>query len=207
MRHTLLTRALILTALPAAILGCAGGGPTEEVAERTTPVGADCFTVSLARNFRHLDDHNLIVYAAGREPYHVELSQACFGLRGDFAIALRSRTDRMCGFAGDSVIVRGAGFPERCSVVSVRRLDEEQMQLLVDQYNAEDREDVPIEVEVAELPEDEAEAAGEDGDASDAEAGGADAEADAEPDGADSETDAEPARNDPADEDPDVRSD
>lgn len=154
MSHAPLIRSIQLTAAAMLVAGCAGTDrQVDEVAERTTSVASDCFTVSLARDFRYLDDHNLIVYAAGRNPYHVELSQACLGLGGEFAIALRSRTDRMCGFAGDEVIVRGLGRPERCSVLSVRRLDEEQMQLLVDQYDAEDREDSPIDVEVAELPD------------------------------------------------------
>lgn len=167
MSHRPFAKPMLVTALPIALAACAARGPVDEVAERTTsPVGGDCFTVSLARDYRYLDDHNLIVYAAGRQPYHVELSQACFGLGNDFAIALQSRTDRMCGFAGDAVIVNGGAFPDRCSVLSVRRLDEDQMQILVDQFNAEDREDAPIEVEVAELPENEAEAAAE-GDESD----------------------------------------
>src|SRR5690606_35892809 len=97
---------------------------------------------------------------AGRVPYHVELSQACFGLRGNIAIGLRSRTDRMCGFAGDSVIVDGA-FPEQCSVVSVRRLDEDQLQILVDQFDADGTEEGTIEVEVADLPDDEGDGAGD----------------------------------------------
>src|SRR5690606_17646417 len=86
-------------------------------------------------------------------PYHVELSQACLGLGGEFAIALRSRTDRMCGFAGDEVIVRGRGRPERCPVLSGPRLDGDQLQLPAALSGAGAREDSPIEVEVVELPD------------------------------------------------------
>jgi|GEM_PF-5056732 hypothetical protein len=142
------------------LAGCAGTRePAGDVASRTTSPGGDCFTVSLARDFRYLDDHNLIVYAAGREPYHVELSQACFGLGGDFQIGLRSRTGRMCGFGGEEVIVRGFGVPERCPVLSVRRLDDDQLQILVDQFNAGGRETAPIEVEEVDLPEGESDGA------------------------------------------------
>ena len=127
MPHRALIRSVRLTAATLVLAGCAGApGPADEVARRTSSVAGDCFTVSLARDFRYLDDHNIIVYAAGRTPYHVEMSQSCFGLRGEFTIALSSRTERMCGFAGDSVIVRGVGFPERCPVLSVRRLDADQ---------------------------------------------------------------------------------
>jgi|SRR5690606_29278689 len=156
MPYRALIRCVPLTAAALALAGCAGArGPADEAARRTSPPASDCFTVSLARDFRYLDDHNLVVFAAGRTPYHVELSQACFGLRGEAAIGLRSRTDRMCGFAGDAVIVRGVGFPERCPVLSVRRLDDDQLRILLDQFGAGGREDSPIEVEVVELPEDE----------------------------------------------------
>jgi len=177
MSHAPLIRLIQLTGAAILVAACAGTErQVDEVAERTTAPGGDCFTVSLARDFRYLDDHNLIVYAAGRNPYHVELSQACFGLGSDFAIGLRSRTDRMCGLAGDAVIGRGLGRPERCSVVSVRRLDEAQMQALVEQFDAEDREDSPIDVEVAELPEEELDDAAEAESADDSAAEGADPE-------------------------------
>ncbi|HEX6995638.1 MAG TPA: DUF6491 family protein [Gammaproteobacteria bacterium] len=162
----------VLAALPIVATGCAGQRDAlSDVASRTTSAGGDCFTVSLARDFRYLDDQNLIVYAAGRDPYHVELGQACFGLRGEHVIALRSRTDRMCGFAGDAVIVDSGAFADRCPVLSVRRLDDDQLRVLLDEYDAEQRENRPIDVEVAELPEDEPDDADRD---SGAENGGSD---------------------------------
>ena len=134
------------------VAACAAPSAVDGVAERTTSIATDCFTVSQARDFRYLDDHNLIVYAPARVPYHLELSQTCFGLRGNFAVGLRSRTDQMCGFAGDSVVVNGS-FPERCSVLSVRRLDEDQLAILVAQFENDGPSDPAIEVEVTELPQ------------------------------------------------------
>jgi len=162
MRHSILT---VLAVVPVVVAGCASQpNALRDVAERTTSAGGDCFTVSLARDFRYLDDRNLIVYAAGRDPYHVELGSTCFGLRGEHVIALRSRTDRMCGFAGDAVIVDSGAFVDRCPVLSVRRLDDDQYRSLVAQFDAERRANRPIEVEVAELPEEEAaDADGDDG--------------------------------------------
>jgi len=147
----------VLAVVPIVVMGCASQPDAlSGVAERTTTsAGGDCFTVSLARDFRYLDDQNLIVYAAGRDPYHVELAGTCFGLRGEHVIALRSRTDRMCGFAGDAVIVDAGAFVDRCPVLSVRRLDEDQHRILLAEFDAEERASQRIEVEVAELPEDE----------------------------------------------------
>ncbi len=154
MHEAISYRLLLLAPIALALAACAAPSAVDGVAERTTSIAADCFTVSQARDFRYLDDHNLLVYAPARVPYHLELSQTCFGLRGSITVGLRARTDQMCGFAGDSVIVNGS-FAERCSVLSVRRLDEDQLQTLVAQFETDQPSDQAVEVEVTELPEDE----------------------------------------------------
>lgn len=133
------------------LAGCAGavGGAAEPDAGRRTSVATDCFTVSLARDFRYLDERNLIVYAPARRAYHVELSQVCMGLRGQIRLALRSRTDRMCGFAGDAVIGNGA-FAERCPVLAVRQLDEDQLQVLIRQFEPDAASEPEFEVVIPE---------------------------------------------------------
>ncbi len=156
MRESSLPRTLRLAAVPivAALAGCSGIGEREPGSMRTTTIGTDCFTVSLARDFRYLDDQNLIVYVSGREGYHVELARTCFGLRHQHRLALRSRSDRLCGFAGDAVIVDGA-FPESCSVLSVRRLDEAGLDALIAQFETGRAPSDAFEVEVVKLPDDE----------------------------------------------------
>jgi hypothetical protein len=143
-------RGLFLVAVPVALGGCAGVAD-ERGTEHSAAVGTDCFTVSLARDYRYLDDANLIVFAPARQPYHLELSQTCFNLRGEISIGLRSRTGRMCGFAGDAVLVGGA-FPERCSVLSVRRLDDDQLRALVARFEGPDEDERGMEFEVIEIP-------------------------------------------------------
>lgn len=135
----------------AALAGCAA--PAERGdgsgAMRTTSVGTDCFNVSLARDFRYLDEHNLIVYAPANRAYHLELSRACIGLRNLTRIGLRSRTDRMCGFAGDAVLVEGP-FAERCPVLSVRRLDDAGVDALIARFEGDGEGRDGFEVEVVE---------------------------------------------------------
>ncbi len=69
------------------------------------------------------------------------------GLRGEMQVALRSRTDRMCGFAGDTVIVDGA-FTQRCPVLSVRRLDEDELQAVIAEFEPPAPVDEGVEVEI-----------------------------------------------------------
>jgi len=129
---------LLFVALGAAAVvlsGCvATGDAGQRGIETSRSVGTDCFTVSLARDFRYLDDRNLIVFVSARQPYHLELAPSCIGLRGEFEIALRARNDRMCGFAGDAVFVDGA-IAQRCPVLSVTRLDENALQGLLVQFD------------------------------------------------------------------------
>jgi len=140
---------LLFGTVAVALAGCAAtGGAGERAVETTGSVGTDCFTVSRVRDFRYLDDRNLIVFAAARQPYHIELGATCMGLRSEFRIALRARSDRMCGFAGDAVIVDGA-FTQRCPVLSVTRLNENALQALL--VGFEQAEPI-VEGEVVELP-------------------------------------------------------
>jgi len=157
MRESSLRKAtrLVAASVLAALAGCSGTAEREPSSMRTTSISTDCFNVSLARDFRYLDDHNLIVYAPGRQGYHVELARSCFGLRHQTRLALRSRTDRFCGFAGDAVIVDG-GFPESCSVLSVRRLDDAALDALIAQFETGRAPDDGFEVEVVEAPDDDA---------------------------------------------------
>lgn len=128
-------------------LAACAGQPDEAADGRTAGVSTDCFTISLADDFRYLDDDNLIVYAPAGRPYHVELSGVCTGLRGEIDIALTARTGRVCGFAGDAVVVDGA-FTQRCPILSVRRLDEDQVQTLIDQFEGGDEAEGEFEVVV-----------------------------------------------------------
>lgn len=167
MRESSLRKASWLVAAPivAVLAGCGGAAEREPGAMRTTTISTDCLNVSLARDFRYLDDHNLIVYAPGRQGYHLELARTCFGLRNQTRLALRSRSDRLCGFAGDAVIVDG-GFPESCSVLSVRRLDEAALEALIAQFETGQAPSDAFEVEVVESPDDDAEEGAEESNAS-----------------------------------------
>ena len=135
--------------------GCAATGTQadSDEASESRPITTDWVRIDQVRDFRVLDDSNLILYApTRRQAYHVELMPACHGLRFADTIALRGRTGRLAGFAGDRVIIDRPGMPERCSVTSVRRLDEASLTELIVSFEGEpDGEAAADEAEV-EIP-------------------------------------------------------
>jgi hypothetical protein len=109
--------------------GCAATAP---VGDRAAAVDkTDCLRVSLIRDWDALDERNLIVYELGRRPYHVELTQTCFGL--DFATMIafyaRGSDARICGYGLDRLIVDRT-IPQSCSVAAVDELTAEQAEEL-----------------------------------------------------------------------------
>ncbi|HUQ52462.1 MAG TPA: DUF6491 family protein [Gammaproteobacteria bacterium] len=109
------------------LVGCATTPATTAGDRAAAPANADCLRTSLIRDWDALDERNLIVYESGRRPYHVELTQSCFGL--DFSEMLgfydRRGDGRICGYGLDRVIVERA-IPESCSVAAVDELTDEQ---------------------------------------------------------------------------------
>lgn len=86
----------------------------------------DCMFARSIHNWRALDDRNLIVWSPSRrDPYVVTLSRPISGLKFSDSLAFEDHNndDRICGFGMDKVITTGGAFPERASIVGIRRLD------------------------------------------------------------------------------------
>jgi hypothetical protein len=114
------------------LLAACSGAPTTTAGDRAAVVEeTDCVRTSLITDWDALDARNLIVYESGRRPYHVELTQACFGL--DFATMIafydRGNDARICGYGFDRLIVDRT-IPESCSVAAVDELTDEQAEEL-----------------------------------------------------------------------------
>ncbi len=109
---------------------CAGGGGEEQPARPFVRAGefgqADCFLRRTVMDFEVLDDRNLIVFAPSRsDPYHMQVSPASSGLRHATVLAFEASSARICGYAGEALLVEqpGGGL-QRLSVIGVYRLDE-----------------------------------------------------------------------------------
>ena len=77
------------------------------------------------RDYRILDRGNLIVYGRPKSrSYHLQVSPPNLDDGGMDMISFKSFTGRVCGFAGDELIIPDNIFPERFSIMSVTELDE-----------------------------------------------------------------------------------
>ncbi|MDH3532000.1 MAG: DUF6491 family protein [Gammaproteobacteria bacterium] len=86
--------------------------------------GSDCISQMTVRDYRVLDDSNLIVSAAARRKYHVLLSRRAIGLRSTWQVGFQSRTGQICSGFSDLVVDDGFG-PDRIRIASIRRLTPE----------------------------------------------------------------------------------
>jgi len=76
------------------------------------------------RDYRVLDDSNLIVSASARRKYHVALTHRAFGLRSTWQIAFRSTTGQICAGFSDLIVDNGMG-PDRIRIAAIRQLTPE----------------------------------------------------------------------------------
>ena len=125
------------------------GGDPPAVAGRPT-----CFQARQVSDFRPLDRSSLIVYAPSRNnAYHVRISPPSIELRSANAIGFVSRSNRICGYAGDSLrIDRNDRF--RYSVVSVRRLDDVALEALLGAGGGDEADTGPQDTAGAEIERD-----------------------------------------------------
>jgi hypothetical protein len=119
--------------------GCASRQPENDTEEVTVASGqAACFQTRQVTGFRALDRSNLIVYAPTRSTaYHVRIQPSARELSFTNRIAFDSRSNRICGHAGESVIFDSDAMARKYFVTDVYRLDAEGAQNLIDQFTAE----------------------------------------------------------------------
>jgi len=108
----------------------ADDGPPSAGVSRT---GSDCIFGGTVRDYRVLDDANLIVTGAGRQKYHLTLSRRAFGLRSSWNLGFYSRTGRICAGQSDIVIDEVFG-PDRIRIHSIRELSPEEHEALLVRY-------------------------------------------------------------------------
>jgi hypothetical protein len=112
--------------------GAAGDASDEAAKPRQDPYArvsldglkTDCFLKRAANNWTVLDRTRLIVYEAGKSrAFLVEISPPSFRLRSASTIAFVSNNSRVCGYAGERVLIGddpAGGF----MITSILRLDE-----------------------------------------------------------------------------------
>ena len=127
-KHTL----MIL--LSCVFVACAGAGPGPDGAAGEGPGRAsDCIFEGTIRDYKVLDESNLIVTASAKRKYHIELYRRAHGLRSSWHIGFSSPTSRICpGFS--EVIVDDSFGPEAIRIASIRALSPEEYDDLLIRY-------------------------------------------------------------------------
>ena len=138
--------------------GCAPAPERETVAEGDVDYrGSDCILIRTIRDYRLLDDRNLLIYGPADRAYYVTLFRPSFELRSSFQLGFESRDDQLCPFGGDAIVV-GSLNREEIAIQSISRVTEEQEEQLLVRYGKKDpapgqQAPAPREVEGAEVEE------------------------------------------------------
>ena len=104
-------------------------GQETELSNKSTPrytmmEGSSCFNSRDIEDYMVLDRSNLIVYGRpSSRAYHIEISPPATSIRGSDMISFVSWSGRICGFAGDDLLIPNSIYNERHSIISVKRLD------------------------------------------------------------------------------------
>jgi len=131
------------------VVGCTSDG---ELSGSKSSMSAgnrsSCFNSSSINDYEVLDRGNLIVYGRPRKrAYHLQISPPNLDLGGTDMISFRSWSSRICGYAGDELIIPNDIFQPRYSITNVTELDETGLYNLMVQFGkAEPLEEVEPEV-------------------------------------------------------------
>ncbi|HEX2138146.1 MAG TPA: DUF6491 family protein [Woeseiaceae bacterium] len=119
-------------------VGCSTTDEREAVARGDVDYsGSDCILIRTIRDYRELDDRNLLIYGPGDRAYYVTLFRPSFELRSSFQMGFSSRDDQLCPFGGDAIVV-GSMQREEIGIQSITRVTEEQEEQLLVRYGKKD---------------------------------------------------------------------
>ena len=128
LKNTIKQQVIII--ISSGLLACAGSETArDEAADASGPQDTDCISGGTVRDYRVLNDSNLLVTGAGRRKYHIVLSRRAYGLRSSWSIGFDSRTGMICAGFSDVVIADGS-FRDNIRIARIRRLgpdDEEEI--------------------------------------------------------------------------------
>jgi hypothetical protein len=148
---------LIIIFFSCIVSACAGSGETvTEEAYDKHPAASDCISPGTIRDYRVLDDSNLIVTAGGNRKHHITLSRRAPGLRSSWSLGFRSISGQICTGFGEVVIDDGMG-RETIRIASIRRVSPEEIDALLVRLGTKEPEHKPAmapkEIEGAEVEE------------------------------------------------------
>ena len=125
---------LVIVSISSILVACAGAQEAEPAGEPDARSGRlDCISTRTIRDYRVLDDANLVVTAEGSRKYHISLSRRAAGLRASWKIGFRSTSGRVCGGFDEIVVDQGLG-PERIRIAGIMELTPEEYDALLARF-------------------------------------------------------------------------
>jgi hypothetical protein len=135
-------RQLLVIILSSSFVACAASpDPTAADYEEPEPRGSDCIFEGSIRDYRALDDRNLVVTSTRKQKYHMRLSHSAFGLSSAWGIGFVTRTGQIC--PGSEIVVTNGFDPDAVRIYSIRAIDEQEYENLLVRHG----EKVPEKVE------------------------------------------------------------
>ena len=108
------------------------------------------------RDYRVLDDANLVVTAGAKRRYHLMLSRRAIGLQGSWQIGFKSSTGSICG-GFDELIVDDGMNPQSYRIRTIREVSPEEFDNLLVRFGKKepdfDQPPVSRDVDGAEVEE------------------------------------------------------
>ena len=148
---------LVISITLCSLVACASTeeGPAKDSygAEST---GSDCISLGSIRDYKVLDNANLLVTQGVKRKYHVQLSRPAYGLRSSNSIGLHSRSGRICGGFSELLLDEGLQ-AERIRIRSIQQLSPESEEDLLIRFGIIEPEFEqprrPVDIEGAEVEE------------------------------------------------------
>ena len=119
------------------VIGCAADGDQQSASDERWEYssGSACFYARDASNWTVLDRSTLIVYAPNKShAFRVEVGPGAPDLRWADHLAFVSRSNRICGRAGDRIVTPTGTANRSYAVIGVRRLDPASLEALLAGY-------------------------------------------------------------------------
>ena len=97
--------------------------------QEAEPRGTDCILEGTIRDYRVLDDSNLVVSTTRKQKYHLRLGYSAMGLSSAWGLGFSSRGAQIC--PGDDIVVKNGFDADAIRIYSIRAIDEAEYEHLL----------------------------------------------------------------------------
>ena len=136
----MLLKQIVMLLSSSVLLACASSNEGADEPDYGRSTGrSDCISEGTIRNFKVLDERNLLVTAMGKRNYHVVLGRSAYGMKSSVRLGFVSATSQICAGFGEVIYDQGFG-SENIRILSLTRLSPEQEEMLLVQFGLKEPE-------------------------------------------------------------------